>query len=211
MQRVPIAITILNQVEGSYICGGAVRAFSNWQIGHDEDSKINDVDFYFINEEALKKAVAILEKGGYEEGEYGEVATTERAITYVGGWDCPAIQLIKFVHGTLIEVLDEFDFTIVKAGASSHEWIENNDYLSNLKSKLLRYTGSKLPLSSLIRVMKYVKRGYKIPALETVAIIKDITTKVDLENAKDVLYHIESFDPQYEEDDENDEDGQEDF
>jgi len=170
-------------------------------MDHDEDSKINDVDFYFANEEVFKKAVTILEKSNYfEEG------NTERAVTYYGGFHCPRIQLIKFVYGTLTEVLEEFDFTIVKAGISSTKLVEHNDYHTNLEYRLLRYTGSRLPLASLARASKYVKYGYKFPALEMVAIVKDINAKVDLSDAVSVRYHIESFDPLRDENEETEDD-----
>lgn len=187
LQNAEKALMLL-AIPGTYICGGAVRAYHNWQANAD-DAEVRDVDMYFVNRPALDIAANMLKLSGLT-----EVANTERAVTFIYG-DKPAIQLIKFVYGTIEEVLNEFDYTIVKAGATLTMMVKHTDYGKDLKDRVLHYYGSRLPMASMSRAIKYARYGYKLPAKDMVAVLMDINRTVDFSNPLSVTYHVEAFDP----------------
>jgi hypothetical protein len=172
-----------------YVCGGVMRAFYSGQ--HNREEVVKDIDLYFANQSVFELFADTMKKNGYEPS-----FESERAITYKSKQeDGPAIQAIKFVMGTIEEVLGEFDFTIVKCGANSSEIVMHNNFSDDLASSVLVYCGSRLPLSSLNRAFKYTARGYWLPAVQMLAILTDISESLDLANLEQVLYHLESFDP----------------
>lgn len=169
-----------------YICGGTMRAYYS-----DQKETVKDIDLYFNNQETFDSFIATMKSNDYTPS-----FESERAITYKSKTeDGPDIQAIRYVMGTIETVLGEFDFTIVKCGASCEEVVMHKDFSDDLDSGVLIYCGSKLPLSSLNRAFKYNNRGYFLPAKQMIAIVVDITEKVALDNPEDILYHLESFDP----------------
>lgn len=176
-----ILLDLWEKDSGIFLCGGILRAFFAGE-------EVNDVDVYFEDLETFDRTHWAFVKAGIE-----KVASTERAITYKG--DGPPIQLVRFIHGPLEEIVAGFDFTIVKCGASNSVLYRHASHGIDIERKELRYCGSTLPLSSLYRAFKYAKKGYHLSALDLVVIVKDITATVDLEDRNSVLYHIQSFDP----------------
>lgn len=180
------ALKVWKSVPGAYICGGAVRAYHNFKANR-PDVKVRDIDMYFVDNAALHQARAGLTMLGLK-----EVAETERAVTFIqrGYKPGPPIQLIRFVYGDLETILNEFDYTVIKLGASLTEMVSHVDSEQDLADQVLRYCGSQLPLSSLARAIKYTRYGYKLPAGDLVAILKDIRELVDLDDPSSMTGHI---------------------
>lgn len=185
----PVVTALWLTTPGIYICGGALRAF--YSIPYDRDEIIKDFDLYFADKATFDLFLETMKKNGYEPS-----FESERAITYSSlREDGPPIQAIQYVMGTIEEVLGEFDFTIVKCGASSSEVVMHQNFVDDLGNGALVYCGSKLPLSSLNRAFKYTTKSYWLPAIQMLAILCDIIEKINLNAIEDVMYHLESFDP----------------
>ncbi|MFA5531634.1 MAG: hypothetical protein WDA11_13320 [Thiohalomonadaceae bacterium] len=182
------------------IAGGFIRAYYAGE-------KPSDMDLYFEEEAALKSTQEMLLKNGWD-----KAAETDRAITLTKNGR--AVQLIGFLYGLLYDILEEFDFTICVAalklhppedsgveeeekeseGVSGNVWF-HDDFFEHLAGRILVYTGSPMPLSSLNRAFKFVKRGYHICDENIIKLSEDIAAKVDFDDAEDVQDHIAGMDP----------------
>lgn len=136
----------------------------------------------------------------------GEVLfSSKNALTVkVGG---KVIQFCRYYKTTLAELVDSFDFSHCQVGVEyraryddkggyaspkleSMEWTD--DWMRYRINGQSTYTGSEYPLSSLIRMNKYVKRGIikgKSYVVEALKILRDIISRgyVDYPDFKDQL------------------------
>lgn len=158
--------------DGAFIAGGAVTsAFTN--------AKINDVDVYFKSRRAFETGVY----QAYEDGLWC-VAASKRAVTFVSG-DTIA-QLMHFDYfPTASDIFAAFDFTVcmgaldldarvkshwdgvklVKTGEEHPEsgFVLHPDFLKHNSQRFLKFNpGTRYPLASATRVLKYQQRGYTI-------------------------------------------------
>lgn len=158
--------------DGAFIAGGAVTSVFT---GKD----INDIDVYFKSRRAFEVGVF----QAYEDGLWC-VAASKRAVTFASG-DTIA-QLMHFDYfPTAEDIFAAFDFTIVMgaldldAGEKSHwdgvrlvktgetypdsGFIFHPDFLKHNSQRFLKFNpGTRYPLASATRVLKYQQRGYTI-------------------------------------------------
>lgn len=139
-------------IPGAFAAGGAVTSVFTGKT-------INDVDVYFKSREAFEFAVA----QAYEEGMWC-VSSTKRAVTFVNGDD-----IIQFMHfdffPTAQAIFDAFDFTVVMGALDfdTDEFTFHDDFLKHNSQRFLRFhPGTRYPLASATRVLKYQERGYTI-------------------------------------------------
>lgn len=139
-------------IPGAFAAGGAVTSVFTGK-------PINDVDVYFKSREAFEYAVA----QAYENS-WWCVATTKRAVTFVDGDN-----IIQFMHfdffPTAQAIFDAFDFTVVMGAFDfdSDEFTFHDDFLKHNSQRFLRFhPGTRYPLASAVRVLKYQDRGYTI-------------------------------------------------
>ncbi|NTG85830.1 hypothetical protein G6L15_06660 [Agrobacterium rhizogenes] len=140
-------------IHGAFAAGGAVTSVFT---GKD----INDVDVYFKSREAFEYAVA----QAYEEGMWC-VSATKRAVTFSDQGGAP----IQFMHfdffPTAQSIFDVFDFTVVMGAYDfdTSEFVFHDDFLKHNSQRFLRFhPGTRYPLASATRVLKYQDRGYTI-------------------------------------------------
>ena len=113
------------------------------------------------------------------------------------------IQFCLYKKPTLIHLIKSFDFAHCQIGAIAYlekKKIEEVTYTDAfIKSKMLNktwFTGSDYPLSSLIRIQKYIKRGYfegRSWMWETFKILTNILERgiIDYDDFKDQLDAID--------------------
>jgi hypothetical protein len=120
------------------------------------------------------------------------------------------------INNTLLmtSLLSEFDFTICQCGVvvngnSSNEQYNytdnrivcsdiliNIDFFRHLAGRILVYTNNtEYPLSSLKRMIKYIKRGYNICDENLILIANSISEMVDFSNEDKLNEHIIGMDP----------------
>lgn len=140
-------------IEGAFVAGGAVTSVFTGKV-------INDVDIYFKSREAFEYAVA----EAYENG-FWCVAATKRAVTFVDHGGVP----IQFMHfdffPTAQDIFAAFDFTVVMGALDfdTGEFVFHEDFLKHNSQRFLRFhPGTRFPLASATRVLKYQTRGYTI-------------------------------------------------
>lgn len=150
-----------------YIAGGAcTSAFSGAQI--------NDLDVYFWNSCDYSSAV------GNVRSVLGHTTNGEKRITSVFETECAysfksngvRVQYIKKIFGDVSSVLKQFDFSICECAyiPETKEFVMNDEFfMYDLCAKRLRYNiEAKYPIASFWRVMKYTKRGFEFPAIESI-------------------------------------------
>ncbi|MGN7962613.1 hypothetical protein [Brucella sp. 22210] len=159
--------------DGAFVAGGAVTSVFT-------GAKINDVDLYFKSRRAFERAVY----DAYEEGLWC-VAASKRAVTFADQSNNIA-QLMYFDFFPAAEdIFKAFDFTVCMGAVDLDtgekiEWrggsrvtlgekhpdsgfVFHPDFLKHNSQRFLKFnSGTRYPLASSTRVLKYQQRGYTI-------------------------------------------------
>lgn len=156
--------------DNAYVAGGAVTSVFT---GKD----INDVDLYFKSRRAFELGVY----QAYEDGLWC-VAASKRAVTFADRGDNIA-QLMHFdFFPTAHDIFAAFDFTVVMGALDldvkdammiplhygeptilNSGFVLHPDFLKHNSQRFLRFNpGTRYPLASACRVLKYQQRGYTI-------------------------------------------------
>jgi len=138
--------------KGAFIAGGAITSVFTGK-------PINDVDFYFKSKDDFIEAVGL----AYEDGQWC-VAASDRAVTFASGDNI--IQLMHFdFFPTAEAVFDAFDFTVCMAAydLDKEEFVFHEDFMKHAAQRHLSFhSGTRYPYGSLLRVLKYQQRDYRI-------------------------------------------------
>lgn len=134
------------------LAGGFIRAC----ISQEQKS---DIDLFVSSTDEAEALVTELSANR-------ETVRTENATTLIGS-GLPVQVVHKWTYDTPGEVLRSFDFSIATAGV----WFDgalwqgrcHEDFYRDLAAKRLRYTDHGVPGGSLLRVLKFAARGYRIP------------------------------------------------
>jgi len=158
LRRLPKdVLMLLQEYKGRvFIAGGYIRACVAGE-------KPRDIDL-FCDDKVLAKELAYRLKNNDRLVETDFAYTICRRLS---------IQLIhRWVYDNPVQLVDEFDFTIVQAAIwhdkSSTSWLSycSKNFYSDLAAKRLVYTcpvRDEEPGGSIIRVLKYISKGYRIP------------------------------------------------
>ena len=138
-----------------FIAGGACRAaFAGEQI--------SDLDIYFKNGESFTKFKAKIEEY------YKPLFTSDNAISYETD-NKLKFQLIKKIFDYPENVMAQFDFTICMCSYTpALDLIQMHDnFMEHVAGRMLVFNpDAKYPINSLFRAHKFIKKGYKISAIE---------------------------------------------
>lgn len=102
------------------------------------------------------------------------------------------VQLIFRFYGEPEKLVQEFDFEHCTGYFHRVSWenvvyknelVLNEDMLMSVLTKELKYRHGKYPVSSLLRLQKYIQRGYTIPTGELIKLALDIS-KLDLSDSQ---------------------------
>jgi hypothetical protein len=174
---------------GGRIIGGYARYCCSTR---EQPVKAGDVDIFPVGatEEESQKVYegikAALETAGLKVKHENNVSLTYEAATTAPYNRCPTIQMIKPVRegavltwGTVEEILDSFDFTIVRVSLNPDRktataWASFPD---DEQHKKLRILNIHCPISSLLRIMKYGRKGYYMRPVEALKLFQDWETR----------------------------------
>ena len=193
----------------AYITGGCIPSMMR-------GDRVNDIDIYFKDKAmipliknhfvdiAKSKSKKTEDLGmGFFKYKYGVVKKVNayrcpafmspHAISFNTG---PKIQLILGFPGDSKEITDKFDWAHIK---SYYDIAENRLYVKDetyeiITEKKLVYTGSDYPLSSLMRVRKYLAKGWTISAPEMLKIALDLQN-FDLTVKETIIAQMTGIDP----------------
>lgn len=176
---------------GAFIAGGAVASVLS-------SSRINDYDIYFPTikafEDCHKEFKSLSEK---KENDLHLVFKTGNAYTYEIGHSKTRMQLIQAFIGSPEEIFDKFDFSCCMGAYHfmSKEFRLHPNFLTHLAQRRLVFnTKTPYPLSSLVRVRKYIqKKGFSIDAIQLVKMALTIHS-IDLSNYQVLKQQLQGVD-----------------
>ena len=172
VSRIPEALRVLNEnhPEKLFIAGGFVRSCIT-------SEPINDIDVFVSSKEIAQDYAARLCTTNRH-----RLIHTDNAIT-VRGYAYPIQFIYRWVFDTVTECIASFDFTIACAAIwvqsesdSRLKWksICDDDFYPDLAAKRLAYRSpvrNEDAGGSLLRVLKFYQRGYRIPLPSLSAVI----------------------------------------
>ncbi len=176
---------------GGKIIGGYARFCCSTR---EQVVKAGDVDIFPVGEtEEESKRVfeghqAALALAGLKIKHENNVSITYELAETAPFNRCPTIQLIKpILEGAVVTmgstetILDSFDFTIVRVALNADRktataWAS---FIDDEQRKRLRILNIHCPISSLLRVMKYGRKGYYMRPVEALKLFQDWDLRSD--------------------------------
>lgn len=140
------------------------------------DEFVNDFDFYFFSKddaEEVRKYFTAQEKNkSNKEQKYKVSLITDNAINLTD-----KVQLITKFTGSPKQVTNNFDWQHIKSYYIYNKGLTlTEDVYKLIVEKELIYTGSNYPLSSLLRLRKYLKKGWYVSTKTMVHIILEVVS-----------------------------------
>ena len=172
---------------GATICGGYARYCASPKPT-DKVVRAGDVDLFPHNTDATAKILDALKAMGFVVQHENDVSITMKAPKEaVGIQHFPTPQIIKPVIqgaivtlGTTEEILDNFDFSIVRAAiVSPSEVLVDDDFLEDETHNVLRLKNIHCPISSTLRCCKYARKGYWMRPSEALKLFIDWSNRSD--------------------------------
>lgn len=160
-----------------FVGGGFIRSV----VGNEE---VNDIDFFGPSQGSLDRVATSFHRSDFRRD--ARRLNTKNAITLAQ----PGRTTLQFIHrwtySDPADVVASFDFTVCQAvirfdGSLFRSLIGPNFY-SDLAAKRLRYTRpvrEEEAGGSMLRVMKYTKRGYRIQMAELAAVMARVIAHYD--------------------------------
>lgn len=142
-----------------FLAGGFIRAMIAGEKPSDIDLLCSTTEMCFNLSDELEE-----EREGFYQ------IKTKNALTIVRNHHIPVQIITRWLYDDPEKLLNEFDFTIAQAVIwyqKEEGWLSltSNNFYCDLASKRLRYTSPKREEDaggSLLRVLKFLRRGYKI-------------------------------------------------
>ena len=168
--------------KNAWICGGYARYMCS------QSKKVKpfgDVDIFCKDDESFKLITSAIEAVGITKSHESDVSvmynpSKNENLPYQ--WKVlPKINIIKSIDearvktsGELSDILDNFDYTIVRIGLISEtECLADEHFLEDDNNNYLRIENVHCPVSSILRLAKYIKKGYRTKPIEVLKILSD--------------------------------------
>lgn len=166
------------------ICGGYARYCASQKVN---PRRALDVDIFCYDEVCYGSIRNSLATEGFKIAAESPVAVTYKKHKSIIWSMCPKVQLIKPMNegaivatGDMQTILNNFDFTIVRAGIlSSTTCLVDIDFHEHDKKTLLVLKNIHCPVSSLCRCLKYAAKGYFLRPFEAMKLFKDWDERSD--------------------------------
>lgn len=167
------------------LAGGFIRAV----IAQERPS---DIDLFGADPALLEATATRIIEGRIAKGEVSRRHNTDNAITVFGGERLPIQFITRWTFSSLAQVVDSFDFTVCQAGIAFDPTLGQfisacaDDFYPDLAARRLTYTspsGSEDAGGSLLRVIKYVRRGYSIQVKSLGAVCSRLYSGIRPESA----------------------------
>lgn len=160
-----------------FVAGGFLRAVVAGETP-------SDIDIFGISADVLNQAAKKLTE---RRGENTRLHKTKNALTVITSGRITVQFITRWVFPTPTDCASSFDFTVCQAavwrsGDGHYRSICHDQFYRDLAARRLTYT---VPTrdeevgGSLMRVLKYVRRGYNIQADSLAAVVARLAFKVD--------------------------------
>lgn len=174
----------LTHKHGAMILGGYVRYMVST---HATPHIAGDVDVYCRDDKTFKAMHKALLERHLVIGHENEISLSFKKSKAGNFSSCPAIQLIKpldigmiVAAGDMERVLENFDFTIVRAGLiTRNKALVDIDFIEDELHQRLVLKNIHCPVSSLLRCCKYTRKGYYLRPAEAMKLFVDWDARDD--------------------------------
>lgn len=162
-----------------FICGGYARWCASPKY---EPVKAGDIDIYSETKKVHDRLFGrLIHDNNLKVKNENEMAITFEHPNSGAFHYMPPIQLIKPIKdGSIVAkgnkktILSNFDFTIIRAAIESPDSVMvDKDFLHDETHNILRLKNIHCPVSSLLRCLKYVKKGYWLRPMEAAKLFTD--------------------------------------
>ena len=147
-----LQLTEAPKLPGSFLAGGALTSVFSGK-------PIRDYDLYFKSKDAFKAAAHACYESMWC------ACATGRAVTFLRRSE-PSVQLMLFDwFDSAGAIFDSFDFTCCMAAydVDNKEFTLHDDFMPALAERRLAFNpGTRFPIASQLRVLKYAEKGYSI-------------------------------------------------
>lgn len=162
------------QSTGAVVVGGFVR----WMVSPLPDSQVaaaGDVDLFPSEPDNYELICAALLAAGYEKSYENDVCSTfERLESLVAQVIKPIRSGSILTFGSLESIISNFDFTVVRCGlVSMDEALVDGRFEDDEKGRKLVIKNIVCPVSSVVRIAKYARKGYFIGPGEAIKLFID--------------------------------------
>lgn len=161
-----------------FLAGGYIRA-----IVAGEEPK--DIDLFGQSVEVLKAEATKLHKERMEKNASTRLLFTKNAINVLDGVRLPVQYITRWTYTDAVSLLQSFDFTVCQAVIWHNQgrWDSacSDRFYSDLAARRLVYTSpvrEEAAGGSLMRAIKYIKRGYRIQPPSLAAVVVHLTDAV---------------------------------
>jgi len=170
-----------------FIAGGCARYYAS---PNDEPGEFSDVDIFCQGKdlEAARTNFMAIDRI-LNRHDCTKLHTSPNALTYAYQHTAQRIQLIvpfenpsMKTFGEPCEVMDQFDFTVVKAAfksLTSTKMLVHKNFMEDEKAKRLIITHINSPIAVAQRVVKYGKKGYFCPLPQMIKLFNDWSDRSD--------------------------------
>lgn len=185
----------------TWVGGGAVRDYFLY------NQITSDVDLYFPNDEQYNAAKEWILNNTIpftktplseyyqiqkEKGVIVRELKNSLKIRYKG----IDIDLVKMHRLSEVETIKSFDMTVCAAAVSTNGVFMVNDFLLDLASKQIRFQSLHSPFSTLIRLQKYIKKGFSCSYNEMHKLAYEIKN-VPITEINPVEFQLDQLEQQY--------------
>jgi len=179
-----LLISIPEIMTDGMICGGYARYMVS---PHKNPVPADDLDIYCRNEDVFSSLKEKLNSVLKKKAENDISITYDKPDSDSEVFGAPKVQLIKPVkEGAIVAVgdrktiLENFDFTVVRCALlNPNEALVDADFEHDEKNRFLRIKNIHCPISSLLRCIKYIKKGYWAPPSQLVKLFVDWESRPD--------------------------------
>ena len=175
----------LGNEKGPWVAGGSMqKCFTNSEL------ESSDIDIFIGNKELTKMHISsCLRRNGFT-----ETKTNDKVLTFHK--DGLTVQTIIYPYYNVYELLNDFDFTVVKCAFDGENFIYHTNFIRDNLAKKLKFDFKiKTKNNTAARVIKYTKRGYKLSIQDAInlTVLNRETTSDLYKQKEEVQVNVKSF------------------
>jgi len=166
--------SLMTKYNNLMVAGGFIRSIITRE-------KVSDIDIFGESKDMLEKAareIALNRKG--------RIYETDNAVTVLSSPRHPLQFIHRWLYTNLVSLSDSFDYTVCQAVIAfrDNKWISvcSDMFYPDLAARRLNYTcpqRSEDVGGSMLRMRKFLSRGYTIQALSMAKVIARLVTSID--------------------------------
>lgn len=169
---------ILNEFKdfSCWVCGGAILSYI-------DNRRINDIDVFFINNDEREKCMNYLIGNG-------GIVSSDNENTSRMLYKNKTIDVIKHYYQTPQECADNMDFSVCGISTDGRDVYKTKNFYNDWRKKILVFDiNHDNPIVNVLRMQKYLMRGYRMDVNQTLKLIHKLRACTE-EEITDAILHI---------------------